>query len=214
QPPGVAGPLGKLRCHRRHRAGPYLRLVRPVTVTIEVVARLVLAMALAVTGHPDAVEQVQQPNGEPGADDHRAGLGFVGSGDDRDQAAEADQRGQDPPDEQLHVMAFGSKCSTSSSMVAYPPSPKGVSSSRRTSSGDCPSAARSASVTAPWRLARRAPSGPSISGTCAKEGARPPAGSPSCSPSQSWRGVESRRSAPRTTSPIPWSASSTTTARL
>ena len=43
--------------------------------------------------------------------------------------------------------------------------------------------------------------------------ARAPA-SPSRAPSHSWRGVESSRSAPRTTSPMPWSASSTTTARL
>ena len=63
--------------------------------------------------------------------------------------------------------------------------------------GRWPSAARSASVTAPWRLARRSPSGPSMSATWAWRGA----GSPSRAPSHSWRGVESSRSAPRTTSP-------------
>ncbi len=37
----------------------------------------------------------------------------------------------------------------------------------QTSPGDVPCAARSASVTAPWRLASRDPSGASTSGTCA-----------------------------------------------
>ena len=76
------------------------------------------------------------------------------------------------------------------------PRPSDAASSSRTSAADWPSAARSASVTAPWRLASRAPSGPSTSGTWAWRGAA----SPSRAPSHSWRGVESSRSAPRTTS--------------
>ena len=39
-------------------------------------------------------------------------------------------------------------------------------------------------------------------------------GRPSSRARKSWRGVESSRSSPRTTSPMPWAASSTTTARL
>ena len=41
-----------------------------------------------------------------------------------------------------------------------------ASSRARTSSGPTPVAARSASVTAPWRFARRSPSSPSTNGTC------------------------------------------------
>ena len=41
-----------------------------------------------------------------------------------------------------------------------------ASSRARTSSGPTPVAARSASVTAPWRFARRSPSSASINGTC------------------------------------------------
>ena len=73
-----------------------------------------------------------------------------------------------------------------------------------------PRCARSASVTAPWRLARRDPSGASTSGTWAYCGS----GRSSSRCSMICRGVDANRSSPRTTSVTPCAASSTTTARL
>jgi hypothetical protein len=52
--------------------------------------------------------------------------------------------------------------------------------------GPSPRSVRSERVTAPWRLARRRPSGPSTSGTWAYRGS----GKPSSRASRIWRGVE------------------------
>src|SRR6476661_2160997 len=199
-------------------------LVGPVAVGAVEVARLVLGVALALALDADAEDHVQQPDGQPGADDARAALdpGLAAAGGDDDDQAAGDDRHREPDPDEAHphraASALGARRSgekrvmRSAGVTASPGSlsPTDAASSARTSSAVSPSAARSASVTAPWRLASRAPSSPSISGTWAWRGA----GSPRRSPSQSWRGVESNRSAPRTTSPIPCAASSTTTARL
>src|SRR4051812_41313296 len=197
------------------------RLVGPVAVARVELACLVLLVALAVAGHPDPEQQVEQEDGQAGADDVRRALEAVDGRVERpcDQAAEHDERGQPPADEgqPAHAAArtVGSVGSAEASNAASassssPGSPTERRSEARTSAGVSPSARRSSSVTAPWRLARRAPSAPSISGTWAYVGA----GAPSRRASSSWRGVVSSRSAPRTTSPTPCAASSTTTARL
>ena len=72
-------------------------------------------------------------------------------------------------------------------------SPTEAASRARTPAGDSPRAARSASVTAPWRLARRAPSGPSISGTWAWRGRGQ--AEPRAEPELARGGVEQVRSA-------------------
>ena len=74
------------------------------------------------------------------------------------------------------------------------PRPAGL---RPPSAADSPRAARSASVTEPWRLASRAPSGPSTSGTCAWEGARRGPGRRSRSAGAGWRRPGRRRAPPR-----------------
>src|SRR4051812_9800270 len=214
------------------RRGPGLlgrRLVGPVAVLVEVRARAILGHAVAVAADPDAVEPVQQPHRQPGADEQHAALQPALVARDRHQ----DQAGDDDPDRQpgaapahapdgvlarrahavTAVRPSGCKRATSSAGEGHSPGsarPTEAASSERTSAASWPSGARSAGVTAPWRLARRSPSGPSMRGTWAWRGA----GRPSRAPSHSWRGVESRRSAPRTTSSMPWAASSTTTARL
>ena len=54
-------------------SGPAL-LVGPAAVLVEVGACAVLLVALAVALHADAVEQVQQPDRQPGGDQQRAAL--------------------------------------------------------------------------------------------------------------------------------------------
>ena len=59
-------------------------------------------------------------------------------------------------------------------------SPRLRARSASTAAGSSPCTARSASVTAPWRLARRVPSGPSTSGTCAYAGTGRPSTAARC----------------------------------
>src|SRR4051812_17624421 len=219
---GRRAAMGVGRGRRGGRRGLGRRLVGPVAVLAVEVARGVLGVALALARDPDAEDDVQHPHRDAGGDDRDAALdpAQAASGrDDGDQAGGDDRDREPDPDEAHHAASgaaartSGEKRSTSSAAVTGSPGsarPTVKARYARTSSASSPMAARSASVTAPWRLASRAPSGPSMSGTWAWRGA----GTPSRAPSQSWRGVESSRSMPRTTSPTPWSASSTTTARL
>src|SRR5690606_36441051 len=192
----------------------------PVAVAVEEGAGVVLLGALVVALHADAVEDVEQPDREAGADDPGRALG---TGDARvhgpqEHADDDDDRRQPGAREpQDHRMSSGASIVASHGSAAEsnirsahsrsPGSPTDASSRARTWAGLSPAAARSASVTEPCRLARRVPSGPRISGTWAWVGRGRPRRSYRCS----CPGVASTRSAPRTTSPTPWSASSTTT---
>src|SRR5436853_4018154 len=70
---------------RRIRGRLWRRLVRPMSVLVEERAGGVLGVALAVAGDPDAEQQVEQPDGEPGADDRGGALRAVGARVDRPQ---------------------------------------------------------------------------------------------------------------------------------
>src|SRR4051794_16654167 len=166
---------GRAVRRRRTRRRP---LVGPVAVVGGELARSVLVVALAVAAHPDAEQQVEQQDGQAGADDVRRALEAVDGRVERpgDQAAEHDDRRQAPADEGQppHAAAstVGSRGRAAASKAASasprsPGRPTERSSDARTSAGVSPSARRSSRVTAPWRLASRAPSAPSISGTWA-----------------------------------------------
>src|SRR4051794_1633196 len=180
------------------------RLVGPVAVLAVEVARRVLGVALALTRDPDAEDDVQHPHRDAGGDDRHTALDAAqaASGrDDRDQTARHDRDREPDPDE-AHQAASGAaartpgeKRSTSSAAVTGSPgSARPTVNARyaRTSSASSPMAARSASVTAPWRLASRVPSGPSMSGTWAWRGAAPPRRPPR----PSLRGGEGSRTHP------------------
>src|SRR3954449_6410602 len=153
-----------------------------MAVPVEVRPRLILGVAVALARHPDAEQDVQQPDRQPGADDARRALKAVGVRvqGEGDHAPDDDQNRQPDADEP-HAAArtvgsvgtrAGSKAATASS--SSPGSPTERSRPARTSAGDSPGARRSSSVTAPWRLASRAPSAPRTSGTCAYEGSGSP----------------------------------------
>src|SRR4051794_18232070 len=138
---------------------------------IEVAARRLLLVALAVAAGADPVQEVDEEDRDPRADDPGRALERpIGADDDhRDDAGDDDDRRQPVADEPQrgHAAARAVGVKAASAASRSPGSPTERSSCARTSAGESPSAARSASVTAPWRLARRAPSGPSMSGTCA-----------------------------------------------
>src|SRR4051794_27578016 len=143
------------------------RLVGPVPVLVEVAAGGLLVVALAVAADADAEQDVDHPDRQAGADDARRALERpVGPDDDeRDHAAEDDDRGQPVADElQPRHAAILSGVKACRAAPRSPGRPTERSSRARTS---LDGASCSASVTAPCRLASRAPSGPSTSGTWA-----------------------------------------------
>ncbi len=103
-------------------------------------------------------------------------------------------------DRQLALAKAGSSAATSK--------PYALATDCRSRGAGTPRAASSRTVLPPSRLARRAPEGPTRSGTCTTGGSFPPS---SCARA-TCRGTLGRRSAPRTISVIPMPRSSTTTA--
>src|SRR5262245_60963893 len=73
------------------------RLVRPVAVAVEVVARAVLGAAVPVAADADAEQEVDDPDGQAGADDGAAAFGAaVPWPEDHGHHAADDHDGREP----------------------------------------------------------------------------------------------------------------------
>src|SRR3954466_3755155 len=79
-------------------------LAGPVTVTVEVLARGVLGVALAVAAGADAEQHVDEPDRQPGADDPQPALPaiVVGPQGDGQRAADHDDRRKPDAHERGH----------------------------------------------------------------------------------------------------------------
>src|SRR4051794_13039104 len=183
--------MGARRRRRGGRRRLGRRLVGPVAVLAVEVARGVLGVALALARDPDAEDDVQHPDRDARGDDRDAALDpaqAAAGRDDRDQAAR-DDREREPDSHEAHHTASGAaerpsggkRWTSWGAVTGSPGAARQTVRARyaRTSRASSPIAGRSASVPAQWRLASRAPSGPSMSGTWAWRGAGTPRRSPS-----------------------------------